>query len=171
MLYWLSMPIENQPDFIPQGKTKILPNTQDNNPVPIVRKSFFKPYLDEDTFYGRAISMFEPKVSGGALSGVKALLNAVRNGFGATVGIASAIFRLSVQDWAIGLLSQAATIIQGFLASIGKQNTPEGSKATTLNGIVNALTGLIKGFYTEKIEIIKADKQLGKDMNDIGKPA
>lgn len=169
------MPIENQPDFIPQGKTKILPKiigkVMGNNPLSIIKKSFFKPYLDKDTFYGRAISKFEPIISGGALSGVKALLNAVKNGFNTTARIASAIFRLSVQDWAIGLLSQAATIIQGFLASIGKQNTPEGSEATTLNGIVNALTGLIKGFYAEKIDIIKADKQLGKDMNDIGKPA
>ena len=136
-----------------------------------VSKSFFKPYLDKDTFYGSIASKFDPKVSGGALSGVKALLNAIRSGFGATAGIASAIFRLSIQDWALGLLTQAAVIIQGFLANVGTKNTPEGNEATGLNAIVNALTGLIKGFYTEKIEIIKSNKQLGKDMNEIGKPA
>ncbi len=105
------------------------------------------------------------------LSGAKGLLSQVGNMYASGVGNANPMFRFSIADASVGLLTSAAAIIQGALQDETIKNSPLKSVASALSATVNTLLGLVKQMSSEHTETIKGDRRLSQSMTDLAKPA
>ena len=145
-------------------------------PTARVQKSFTideffsatKPILDKITDKG-PFGFFKRSIGGGALSGVKAILQLVGAAYARTAGIASPMFRFALADWAIGLLTQAQADIQSIISDEVLKKSEAGQEAVTLEGIVKNLAGEAKEFQTDHQNTIKDNKSLGKSLDEPAK--
>lgn len=144
------------------------PNSRPLRPaaIPQVLKKLSK----GDSFFSSNVPLIKDLPQTGVVASVRQLLQQLNKVFGGSSTNASPTFRFALHDWALGVLVQCATLLQGFLSNADVKQTPEGKAAVALEALVHALIGSIKTFNSFWLEVIKQVKNLGKLFQELMKP-
>ncbi len=106
-----------------------------------------------------------------ALAAVRAIFQKIRQMFANSARNANPIFRISINQTANMLATQAASLIQGILIDSAVKGTNEDTEAQSLNSTAGVLIAETKQNTEQQKEIIAGDKNLKKGLDDLAKMA
>lgn len=107
----------------------------------------------------------------GGLSGIMTFLKMVLGVYGSTAGNSNPTARKGIAEWAMNVLTQLASMIEGILTNSVIKKSPLRGLAETLNAAIKAALGFVKGFVEEQKQFAQSNKELGGAFKDVSKMA